>query len=800
MSVENIISLLQKNVRHGEIHIENLPAKGTVFGHLEHPLHRELTSLYLDSLGIDHLYSHQAEAINTVKEGTNVIIVSKTASGKTLCFNLPVVDHLLSDPDATALYLYPTKALAQDQFKTLTEILLHTSKEIKCGIYDGDTPQSDRSRIRKSARILLSNPDMLHFALLPYHRGWMRFLKNLSFVVIDEVHAYRGTFGSHVGLVLRRLFRICRAYGRQPQIIGASATIANAKEHAENLTGLPFELIDNDGAPKGQKKFVLWNPPVISEQNDRLPSTYACINILSVLIRSKLKTICFARSRNQVEIIYSTLKKRYPRYKMRIEAYRGGYLPEERRNIEHRLFSGQTDMVISTNALELGIDIGALDVCVIAGYPGSIGSLWQQAGRAGRTSRLSLAIYVANQNPLDQFFIQHPDMLFGASPEHAITNIKNVVLLTQHIQCALHELPLSHGDYPLFGDKTASILGVLVEAGLARTNYEKDQHNTRWTPVDPDSYPHRKLNLRTIGDTYQIIENNSGTVIGTIDKPGAYQLLYKEAIYLHRSKPYRSLGIDFDAGSIKVEYFPSDYYTEPSCEIRIPGMKDMVEQNQWRNSGIFFGDIDVFMEYQTFRKIKLMSRSVLGYGKIDLPPLTLTTESIRIVLPPDLAVKARAFGPDFLPAGLGGIIHLFLNMVSLHVMADPGDINSYLSPLCDEFYVFDTTQNGSGYSEKAFRLVEQIFSAVFEQLTNCPCQQGCPACIIQTKKSYSHAIDYNFPKEAAKFVIYFLLEKGIYQPRIPQSETYKKYTGNDVERQTEPLSLRDLKRARKGIL
>jgi DEAD/DEAH box helicase domain-containing protein len=764
-----LIERLREQIPHDGVHVTRLPARPPRFGTASAPLHPRLAEGVLAAAQVDHLYTHQAETLNRVRAGQNVVVVSTTASGKTLAFNLPVLDHLLTDPTACALYIYPTKALAQDQYRNLRGALAAAGATIPCAIYDGDTPGNQRGAIRQRARILLSNPDMLHFAILPHHRRWGRFFSRLAFVILDEVHAYRGIFGSHVGLVLRRLQRICRVHGSRPRIIGASATIANACEHVERLTAAPCGLVDDDGAPRGAKTVVIWNPPRIHDGAERQAAAGIGQEILCALLEAGLKTICFARSRNLVEVMRATLKRRVPGRADRIEAYRGGYLPAERRTIEKRLFAGQTDLVISTNALELGVDIGALDACVLLGYPGSIASFWQQVGRAGRACRESLAVFAPTDSPMDQYFVRHPEVLFGATPEHAIVNTGNTLLVTQHLQCALAEAPIDAADKALFGERMEPILQVLDEEGLADapTGQRIGEAVRQWRAAPGLAYPAGAVNLRTAGETVDIVDRSSGKLVGTIDRGSAPALLHPEAVYLHRSRSFRSVNLDLERNLAQVVPCDAPYYTEAVGTVEIGHLTSVVNARRWHGCRLEFGDVDVSTRYTRFVKRAFQHRRTLGGGEIDLPPLVLTTEALKLHLPTASEALGERYGSDYRHSGLLGTTNLILSLMPLYVMCDPNDVNGLVAPDDHAITLYDQVPSGSGFCEKAFTLLEVIVAASLRHLEACPCRHGCPACVIPPRRRGGGADPCERPKAAARTILHFLLESG-YDGPVPQ--------------------------------
>ncbi|MBM3308511.1 MAG: DEAD/DEAH box helicase, partial [Candidatus Eisenbacteria bacterium] len=500
MTIRDFLEHIRHDRYYGDqiSHVEVIPAREARFGDLARPVAPVLAGA-LAAAGIERLYSHQVSAIEAIREGKNVVVVTGTASGKTLCYNIPVLETLLADPNAKALYLFPTKALAQDQQKSLTRpaaldpALLEA---VRTGTYDGDTTRHTRRKLRDEGNVILSNPDMLHAGILPYHAKWNRFFKDLTFVVIDEIHTYRGIFGSNVANVIRRLRRVCEHYGASPQFICSSATIANPKELAERLVGLPFEVVENDGSPRGTKYFVLWNPPFLDlTKMERRSSNVEGHWLMAELIASGFQTIAFGRARVVAELIYrytkDTLERMKPEYARKVRPYRGGYLPEERREIERQLFSGELMGVASTNALELGIDVGSLDAAIIVGFPGTIASTWQQAGRAGRASDESLAVLVGYNDPIDQYLVRHGEYFFRQTPENAVIDPANRYILAKHLRCAAFELPLLDADMRLFGEMTEPIVDLLEEFKEVK---ELDGRYY-WSSTEQ---PARSVSLRTI--------------------------------------------------------------------------------------------------------------------------------------------------------------------------------------------------------------------------------------------------------------------------------------------------------------
>lgn len=582
--------------------------------------------------GIEQLYSHQATAVDAVARGENVIVATATASGKSLVYTLPVLSRLAADPAARALYLFPTKALAHDQEAETAAIINAARLPVQVNTYDGDTPRGKRSGIRQSGGVLITNPDMLHAGILPFHPTWRSLFGRLEFVVVDEIHTYRGVFGSHVANVLRRVQRLCRFYGSDPQFICASATIANPKEHAERIIEQPFTLVDEsqNGAPRGRKDFILYNPPIIDEELGLRASTVLAAKDAAVTFLSQdVQTIVFARARQTVELLLVYLRDDLAlmgRNKTPVAGYRGGYLPHERRAIEAGLRDGAVRGVVATNALELGIDIGALDAAVLTGYPGTIAGTWQQVGRAGRRAERSAAILVAGNSALDQYLCLHPRYLFGRSPEHALTNPDNLPILTRHLLCAAFELPFA--DDEAFGgfDPVRPVLDDLARQG--------DLHATRnQYHYVGDGAPSTGVSLRTGGDDTVVIQDISGdqpAVIGQVDLAGAAQMVHEGAIYMHQAQTYLVDRLDWDGRLAEVRPVDVDYYTRASVGSSIRRL-EAVHERERDGLIIAHGEATVITQATGYRKVRRYTSETLGFGPIDLPALTLETSGYWLV-------------------------------------------------------------------------------------------------------------------------------------------------------------------------
>lgn len=726
-------------------HVESLPARAARFADPPGGLHPAVADV-LAREGIARLYEHQAEAIGKVREGRNVVIVTGTASGKTLCYHVPIVEAILADPSATALCLFPTKALAQDQLRSLGRYRRDANggtgaADFLAGTYDGDTPQNLRRRLRDAGRVILTNPDMLHQGILPHHARWNRFFTHLKYVVVDEVHAYRGVFGSHVANVLRRLRRICRHYGSQPQFICCSATIANPDEHAGRICGARMDLVNRDGAPKGPKHFVLWNPPPLetgaasgsSESwragGDRRSPLWEAVRLMASLVYEGVQTIAFAQTRLATELIFRNTRELLRPISRRladsVHAYRGGYLPEERREIERKLVSREILGVASTNALELGIDIGTLDACLLVGYPGTIASLWQRAGRAGRGLEEAVVVLVANNAPIDQYLMMHRGYLFAQTPEQAVVDPDNPHVTVGHIRCAVHELPLPDADVEQFGPVAQVILELLEEEESVR-NLDGAWY---WASSE---YPAAAVNLRNIaGPVYTIQDESEGErVIGTLDEVSALAQLHDHAVYIHAAQTYFVNRLDLEEKIAFVEKRDLDYYTQSiqSSQIRI----DEEENTEtWRGAELGFGDVTVTTTIPMFKKIRFHSRDSLGFEQLELPPQSLETVALWFVPPEDLAGTLQERGL-LVGEALIGIANVLVEVAPFFVMCDVQDVGTVVDASClgrDALFLYDRYPGGMGYARRCLERMGEILATIRDVIADCRCEDGCPSCV-----------------------------------------------------------------------
>jgi len=715
--------------------------------------------------GIETLYTHQAKAVELLAKGGHCVVVTPTASGKTLCYNLPVLQALLADSAARALYLFPTKALAQDQLAEL-EDLARALPELRIHTYDGDTPQDARRAVRARANLVLTNPDMLHSGILPHHTKWLGLFQNLRYVIIDELHTYRGVFGSHLANVLRRLHRVCRHYGAAPQFICASATIANPRELAERLTGQAMELVDDNGAPAGEKVVVFYNPPVVNaELGIRRPYLREAARLAAPLLRARVPTIVFTGSRLAEEVLLTALKaavERAPAFTDVIRGYRGGYLPNRRREVERGLREGEVLGVVSTNALELGIDIGRLDAAVLAGYPGTIASTWQQAGRAGRRSGLSAAILVASSAPLDQFMVSNPDYFFGSPPEFGLVNPDNPYVLVSHLKCAAFELPFVDGE--LFGDQdVARYLEILEEEGVLHAAGGR----WHWTS---ETYPADHVSLRTVAsDNFVVVDTThreadphrtkKRQVIAEIDWKSAFGMIHPKAIYLVEGEQYEVQELHFREDEEKVAYVKRvslDYFTDA---VTAKGVWAL-DRFQGASAGagrVEQGELLVAEQVVGFKKIKFDTMENVGAGEVELPQQEMQTAGLWLTVPPE-TLAAVSPDKDALVDGLRGLTHLLHHLAPLFLMCDVRDLGSWLGDAAPHdgaapagprvltvqrtrqrllaaerfaptVYLYDNQPGGVGLTERLFGLIAPLVARAQATLRACPCRAGCPSCV-----------------------------------------------------------------------
>jgi DEAD/DEAH box helicase domain-containing protein len=718
---------VEEGVRERLVHVEPVPARdpdAAPFPDLPSPIPERLALL-----GIEGLYPHQQDGLRLLGQGRNVIVATGTASGKTLVYDLAFAKAALEDPRSTALFVFPTKALARDQLRQIRDLKL---PQIRAAVYDGDTPGPERPLIRRTANLVLTNPDMLHAGILPGHAQWADFFLRLSVVVLDEAHTARGVFGSHVAMVLRRLRRLVAHYGGSPRFVLASATIGNPGELAERLTGLPFEEVAEDRSPRGEKLFCLWNPPMIDEELGTRRSTIGeAAFLMSRLVDRDIRAIAFARSRRAAEILAEAARKDVSREAAgRIKAYRAGYLPEERRELERKLASGELLAVASTTALELGIDIGSLDAAVLAGYPGTRASMWQQAGRAGRRSEASLAFLVAQDDPLDQYLVTHPEDLFTKPPEAAVIDPSNPYVLRPHLACAAREHPMTSDETTFFGDAAPDAVAELVEEGILVERRGRLHH--RAGPA-----PHRSIDIRSAsGNLFLIVEADTGALLGTVDESRAFFQVHPGAIYLHQGEQYEVTELDLDRHVALVRASDADYYTQTrdTTDIEVLGV---LAESKVGDTPMFFGNVRVTNQVVGFQRKMQGSGDVLDNVPLDLPAQRLDTRAVWWAVP-DATIERAEVTPAALPGAAHAAEHAAIGLLPLVATCDRWDVGG-VSTAFHEYtgscaiFIYDGYPGGAGISERGFAAGERLLRATMEAILMCPCQSGCPSCVQSPK-------------------------------------------------------------------
>jgi DEAD/DEAH box helicase domain-containing protein len=793
--VREIVEQLTARDRSGEMltAVHHIPAREAKFAPMPEWVRADLAAVYAEK-GVGNLYSHQAAAAAAVHAGRNAVVVTPTASGKTLCYNLPVLNAVLENPDTRALYLFPTKALAQDQLSELHDLSVRLDHRFGVFTYDGDTPADARKAIRERGHVVLSNPDMLHTGILPHHTRWQRLFENLRYVVLDELHTYRGVFGSHLANVLRRLRRIARFYGSDPQFICSSATIANPGELASRLAETQFDVIEENGAPAGEKFFIFYNPPVV---NRFLGIRRSYINetsrVAQEFLKHNLQTLVFANSRLNTEVLLTYLQQANPMppgQSPAIRGYRGGYLPSERREIERGLREGRIRGVVSTNALELGIDVGSLDATVMAGYPGTIASTWQRAGRAGRRSGTSCAVLVASSAPLDQFIVQHPNYFFERSPEHAFVQPDNLEILVNHLKCAAFELPISSTE-TFGGVDVPELCERLAEAGFLHRTGE----HWHWTQ---EAYPADTVSLRSVtSDNFVIVDTTRETeVIGEVDFSSALTMVHPKAIYLHQGQQYHVDALDFNERKAYVKRVDVDYYTDAIryTQVRVLERAEggrILASGADAHAARSHGDVLVRSQVIGFKKIKFFTNENVGDGKLELPENEMHTTAFWLTLERSL-VESLPFSVSDRQSGMFGLLHALESIATLLLMCDARDLGAAIgerppSPGSEieweeapdlkavrtlaemEFfepnlYLYDAYHGGIGFSEPLFRTHSLLLAKTRELIAACHCENGCPSCVGPIGERGERA------KEAALAILSRLGAETDLEPQIHTDE------------------------------
>jgi DEAD/DEAH box helicase domain-containing protein len=711
-------------------HVRTLPAnRPAVQAFL--PGTAEIVVERLRLLGIEGLYPHQARALELLDGGDDVVVATGTASGKTLVANLAFARDVMREPTSTALYLFPTKALARDQLRQVRSLRL---PQIRAAVFDGDTPRGERPLIRKNANLVMTNPDMLHASLLPDHSRWADFLLRLSLVVVDEAHVARGVFGSHVAMVLRRLRRLVAHYGGTPRFALASATIGNPAEHAGKLAGRSFTAVEEDSSPQGERVFGLWNPPVVDEDTGERRSTLGeASRILSRLVERDVRCIGFTRSRRAAELLAEFARRDVgePSLRDRIKAYRAGYLPEERRELERALAAGELLAVASTSALELGIDIGSLDAAVLVGYPGTRASMWQQAGRAGRRSDGSLALLVAQDDPLDQYLVTHPEDLFDRPAEDAVIDPSNPFVVAPHVACAAREQPIP-------AEEVATYFG---EAGEAAADHlEEDGELVRRRGLlhhRGSASPHRAVDIRSAGGhIYSIVIQDTGELLGTIDEPRAYSQVHPGAVYLHQGEQFLVQQLDLVGRAAIVERADPDFYTQ-SRDVTDLRVVQQLEQSRTGDVPTFHGTVHVSNQVVGYVRKLVATNEVVDEVPLALPPQTLETRAVWWAIAEEVVERAAVSAAD-LPGAAHAAEHAAIGLLPLVATCDRwdvGGVSTALHPDTDTpaIFVYDGYAGGAGIAERGFRSAERWLSATLEAVRQCPCSSGCPSCVHSPK-------------------------------------------------------------------
>ena len=754
-------------------HVEELPARPARFASPEEPVHPALAET-LRRRGIHKLYAHQAEAIRALRQGSNVAVSTSTASGKTLCYNIPALESCLADRRSRCLYVFPTKALAQDQMRVLRELSQDALPSLKVGTFDGDTPQNRRAELRRSASIILTNPDMLSMGILPNHTSWAPFFAHLRYVVIDEAHAYRGIFGSHVANILRRLDRVCRLHGSKPRFIFCSATVANAGDHIGRLLGRPVQVIDQDGAPHGPRQFALWNPPVIDELGSRRSAGAEATMLFVELVKAGIRNITFTKSRKTAELIFmqarEVLRREAPELVPLIAAYRAGYLAEDRRSIEQGLFSGRLLGVASTTALELGVDVGRLDATVLTGYPGTLASTWQQAGRAGRGLHDALSVLIGMADPLDQYLMRHPEEIFARPVENALIDPVNPYILPLHLLCAAYEAPLTAADEESFGGPA------VVRPALEQMQQEGliSSAGGRWFYAGA-GYPAQEVSIRSIsGQHYSILDRSNGlALLETIEPALAFLQAHPGAVYLHQGDTYLVDSLDLNGRTVYARPVEVGYYTQPvdHTEVRIvrtrlggtsgESAKDAATPAPAEPSrtAAYWGDVRVTTQVVGFRRKQRGSESVVSVEPLDLPPLSYETRSLWFDIPEAAVAEVQRRGLD-LAGGLHALEHAAIAILPLYAMCDRNDIGGLSTSMHPDtgraqVFIYDALPGGVGISEKGYQILPDLWRATLQLLRECPCDEGCPSCVQSPKCGNNNQ---PLDKQAAAVILDALVE------------------------------------------
>jgi DEAD/DEAH box helicase domain-containing protein len=711
------------------VHLRTEPARAARFVEPETPLPEEAARL-LAARGIAGLYAHQAAAWDAARRGEHVVVATGTASGKSLCYTLPLLDLLARDPGATALLLFPTKALCQDQAHRLREALAAAGLDVLSGVIDGDTPATTRRTLRDGARVILTNPDMLHAGILPQHARWAGFLSRLGFLVLDELHVYAGIFGSNVGNLFRRVGRVCAHYGSAPRVMACSATVGNPRELVEALVGQPFTAITDDGAPRGARTYLFWNPPVIRHRvaRSRRSANVEAHELMAALVARGVRTITFSKAKMTAEMIHryvcETLQGTAPHLLSRLAPYRGGFLPEERRAIEERLFTGELLGVSATRALELGIDVGGLDASIMVGYPGTLAAFFQQGGRAGRGADDALVILVGLDTPANQYVMRHPAYLFDRPVEEAVIDPDNPFVVTGHLRCAVQELPLADAEVPVFGASASLVLRLLEENLKVRHVGDQWYHATK-------EIPQHLISLRSYNDANVVIEEvPGGRILGEVDKFDAPPLLHPEAIYMHNGETYRVLSLDLERNIARVVRVETDYYTQPIGGTDVHHIDQPLAEKAFGTGRAFWGEVTAHFHDYGYEKVRFYELDALSRHGVDLPSFWLETMALWVVVPEALTAAVRAANLD--PHnGLRGIGYATRMLLPLFMTCDTRDFSHSVGAVnapWQALFIYERYPHGLGFTRQAYTRLHEILPAVRRVIRNCPCTDGCPCC------------------------------------------------------------------------
>lgn len=706
------------------VHARTIPPRQPLFADLDPPLPGALRSRLRDR-GVERLYLHQAETIRKVRDGVSTVMVSGTASGKSLGYQVPIAEKILADPKRTALLLFPTKALAQDQLRSLQQLRI---PGLVPATYDGDTPQDRRRWVRSHANVVLTNPDMLHVGILPNHAAWATFLLRLEYVIVDEMHTLRGVFGSHVALVLRRLRRLAAHYRTEPTFVFASATIGNPGPLARRLAGIDVAVVERDDSPSGEKTVALWNPPLGDDDRRGSPLTEAT-DLFVDLVRHGVHTIVFTRSRKATELIYRWAKERLGELADRIAPYRGGYLPADRRRIEAALFSGELLGVSATNALELGIDVGGLDAAIMTTFPGTIASFWQQAGRAGRSRDHSLAVLVAGEDALDQYFMTHPDELFNRPSEAAVVNPDNPKILDRHVGCAAYELPLSPDDRSVFGDHLEAAAARLLRDGDLRPRGDRLFWARRHRPAG-------RVSIRTAGDLTYTIVTDDGEPLGTLEESRVFSQAHPGAVYLHQGDTYLVDDLDPAERQVTARRADVDFYTQAK-EDKWLEIRESAATSRIGDIVHHLGSVRVESHVVAYRRKKVGSGEILSTEPLELPPVTLETDAVWFTIP-DRVVDDAGIDPAELLGTLHAIEHAAIGILPLFAICDRWDLGGLSTPFHPAtgeptIFIHEAYPGGAGISPIAYERGRRHLEATLDVIASCPCESGCPSCIQSPK-------------------------------------------------------------------